>query len=80
MKKRSENSSRRMERTRRPAKCPSCGVSPVGTILYGMPAYDEEMHKEVEEGLTIIGGCCVSNDDPVWQCSKCKQQIYRKRK
>ena len=36
-----------------------------------------KLQKSMEEGKTIIGGCCIGFDDPTWECSKCKQQIWK---
>ncbi len=69
----------RIERTRRPTKCPTCGFKPMGDILYGMPAWSEEFQKEVDSGRLIVGGCCVTDDDPKWECKSCGQQIYKTR-
>ena len=68
-----------VERKRKPRKCPSCGFSPVGKILYGMPAWSVQFQEDVDAGRTIVGGCCISDDDPLWQCFKCGLQIYKKR-
>ena len=37
---------------------------------------DSKLQKLMEEGKTIIGGCCLSPDDPTWECSNCNQQIW----
>lgn len=68
---------KRMERSRKPIKCPSCGKAPVARILYGMPILDEELQQNLDEGRTVIGGCCMSLDDPIWECSYCGQQIFK---
>lgn len=68
----------RIERPRKPIKCPTCGKSPVATILYGMPNLNEELQQKLDEGRTVIGGCCCAYDDPVWQCSYCGQAIHKK--
>ena len=70
----------RIERSRKPAKCPVCGASPVASILYGMPAFNQELEQKMEEGRITLGGCCIEIDGPVWECSHCGQKIYRKRK
>ena len=61
-----------------PRKCPACGSTKVASILYGFPAYDEKMQKDLKDGKIVLGGCCVNHDDPVWQCAECDVQIYRK--
>jgi rubrerythrin len=61
----------------KPEKCPSCGSGKVAQILWGYPAYDEEMEKDLEAGRIILGGCVVSGNDPSWQCVKCGVKIYK---
>ena len=72
-----EESKNRMVRSQRPKKCPTCGFSPVGEILWGMPDMSLELQASIKAGETIIGGCCLSLDDPTWECSKCGQQIWK---
>jgi len=45
---------------RKPKKCPKCGFSPVASILYGMPAYDEELERKLEDKPLVLGGCVIS--------------------
>ena len=68
---------KRIERKSNPKKCPNCGHTPVGKILWGMPDMSPKLQKSMEKGKTIIGGCCIGFDDPTWECSKCKQQIWQ---
>ena len=42
-----------------------------------MEAMKPLLQKSMEKGKTIIGGCCIGFDDPTWECSKCKQQIWQ---
>ena len=66
-----------IEVERKPRKCPKCGSVKVANILYGLPAWDPEMEKEIEEGRIVLGGCMVSDDDPEWQCVDCGLDIYK---
>ena len=68
---------KRTERTRKPRKCPKCGHTPVGEILWGMPHFDAKLEELMNAGKIIIGGCCLSPDDATWECSKCHQQIWK---
>ena len=68
---------KRIERTRKPRKCPKCGHAPVGEILWGMPHMDSKLEELMNAGKIIIGGCCLGGDDPTWECSKCHQQIWK---
>lgn len=55
---------------RRPA-CPECGSGSVAAILWGMPAYSEQLERDLDEGLVVLGGCCITCDDPEWHCNDC---------
>ena len=78
-------SEERVIRTRKPVKCPRCGFSPVGSILYGYPFFSEKLQAELQSGKTVLGGCELPLNDslecigPCWECSKCGCQIYRRR-
>jgi len=41
------NTSTRVERAQKPRKCPECGQAPLASILYGMPAFDEELERKM---------------------------------
>ena len=58
-----------------PGKCPKCGA-PVYRIIYGLPAMPEEEYFKKYHEHVIYGGCCISEDDPEWACSKCGAEIY----
>ena len=62
---------------RKPRKCPSCSSRRVGSILYGMPAYDEKMERDINEGRIVPGGCCPPIDGPNWECADCHMQFYK---
>ena len=68
---------KRIERKSKPKKCPKCGHSPVGKILWGMPRMDDKLQELMDAGKIIIGGCCLSGDDATWECSKCHQQFWK---
>ena len=72
-----EEQLKKIERSRKPIKCPACGRKPVATILYGYPEYTEEFDRELNEGLISIGGCMMKIDAPVWECSFCGQKIHK---
>ena len=64
---------------RKPKKCPVCSSPRVATILYGMPELSAKLEKELSAGRIILGGCCITDDDPEWQCADCQTVIYMKR-
>ena len=68
---------KRIERTRKPRKCPKCGHTPVGEILWGMPHFDAKLEELMNAGKIIFGGCCLSPNDATWECSKCHQQTWK---
>ena len=63
---------------RKPKKCPNCGNTKIATILYGLPAFDEQLEKGLNDGSIRLGGCCITDDDPKWECAKCGAKIYKK--
>ena len=66
---------KRYESIEKPDKCPKCGA-PVYRIQYGLPAMSEEEYFNTYHEHVIFDGCCISEDDPEWQCSKCGAEIY----
>ena len=64
---------------RRPKKCPECGSSRVATILWGMPAFSE-IKDDLEAGRIVIGGCCIDDNDPKWECTDCEHRWGRARR
>lgn len=68
----------RVECGQKPDECPECGRAPLACILYGLPAFDEELERDMAEGRVVLGGCCISGDDPAWQCTHCGLEIFRK--
>lgn len=58
----------------KPRKCIACGGKVV-PILYGEP--DEEGGALIDAKEMIMGGCCVTDNDPQWGCLNC-DTIYLK--
>lgn len=54
----------KFEFLRKPRVCPVCKSKRIATILWGMPAFSEDLQKKMETGEITLGGCCVSMDDP----------------
>jgi rubrerythrin len=69
----------RIERARQPGRCPSCDAQSVARILYGYPAFSTELDEDLKTGMVVLGGCVITDDDPVWQCTACGQGIHRLR-
>ena len=72
--------SERVYVSRKPRKCPSCGMKPIATILYGMPAYSVELEEKLQSGTIALGDCCVTDNDPEWECTHCEQKLHRSTK
>ena len=62
---------------RKPRKCPQCGSAKIANILYGLPIFSPELEKELKDGKIELGGCCISDDDPIWKCTECEVDIYK---
>jgi hypothetical protein len=37
--------------------------------MFGFPG--PEMAEDAQKGRIILGGCCVTGNDPEWQCPAC---------
>lgn len=57
----------------KPDACPFCGGKTVN-IVYGEP--DEETMQLAEEEKVVLGGCCITEEDPAWACLSCKADFY----
>jgi hypothetical protein len=44
-------------------------------IVYGFPG--SELAEDAEEGLVVLGGCCVSEADPTRACLDCGHPLGR---
>jgi hypothetical protein len=64
--------------TSKPEKCPDCGSDRVASILYGLPGFTGDLKRRLDAGEVILGGCCVSDYDPIWQCIKCQHRWGRR--
>lgn len=62
---------------RRPRRCTACLARTIAPVLYGMPAIDEQMERDVDEGRLVLGGCLIGFDDPAWSCTTCGAPIKR---
>jgi hypothetical protein len=58
----------------RPTRCPYCGAARVAAILYGLPALDAQLDRDIEAGHIVLGGCCASDNPPVWRCGHCTRE------
>jgi hypothetical protein len=51
--------------------CPRCGSDAVAEILYGYPAFSEDLRKEMDSGHIVLGGCVVWDDQADLACTTC---------
>ena len=58
----------------KPSKCPSCASERVARIVYGYPAFSEELRRGLELGESVLGGCCVEGESPLWRCLECGRE------
>jgi hypothetical protein len=61
---------------KKPSVCPVCQSKSIAEYLYGMPSNSGKLRKELEEGKTILGGCCITDQDPSFACQECKTDFY----
>jgi hypothetical protein len=61
---------------KKPAQCPVCGSEKIATYLRGMPCYSKQLQNDIDEGRIILGGCCISEDDPFCVCTGCKTEFF----
>lgn len=55
--------------------CPYCRSASVARILYGMPAYSEELEAAEANGELFFGGCCVAENGATFRCNRCKRKF-----
>ena len=68
-------------------KCPYCGSTDTARILYGMPAFGEELQEKMGSGKVHLGGCCLmgieTEDgemiqiDPRRYCNHCRKEFAK---
>jgi len=51
--------------------CPSCGSKNACHIFWGYPANMEQYLEAIAKKEIAAGGCCISDNDPKWECIKC---------
>jgi len=67
---------KRHEFIRKPHKCPECSSTRIADILYGLPAWSQELDEDLKSGKLVLGGCCITEDDPKWQCADCHTSFF----
>jgi len=41
-----------------------------------MPMYSEKLQEQLLSKDIVLGGCEIYNGNPIWQCTKCKLDIF----
>jgi len=60
-----------------PSICPVFGSIKIAKYLWGMPLFSKKLQKDIDEGKIILGGCCISDDDPFCICTDCRTEFYK---
>jgi hypothetical protein len=60
-----------------PHKCPECGSEKIARILYGLPSFSESLRKRLENNEVVLGGCCITVNDPSWKCVHCGSVVFK---
>ena len=55
-------------------KCPKCDSSSVAEILWGYYTDVNSLEDALEKKEIVLGGCCVTDNDPKWECNECSHQ------
>ena len=68
---------RMLDVIRRPNRCPLCGGD-ICDILYGEPTamWYEDYLKDTGH-RAVLGGCCITDNDPDYECAKCGQHFWK---
>ena len=44
--------------------------------MYGKLSHRPQLMEKVRAGEKVFGGCCITGDDPSWECLDCNAKIY----
>jgi hypothetical protein len=61
----------------KPDKCPKCGSEKIARILYGLPSFSESLRIRINNNEVVLGGCCITGNDPSWKCIDCSTVIFK---
>lgn len=54
--------------------CPKCGGAESARVLYGLPAFTDELKKAIEGKRVVLGGCPVYAGAPRFICTRCGER------
>jgi hypothetical protein len=60
---------------REAAICPQCGSHSIALYLYGLPLSTEKLQPLIDIGKIILGGCCITDKNPVHHCNECMKDF-----
>lgn len=55
--------------------CPECGSNDVAEILWGMPAFDDNLREMLDSGRVYLGGCCITPESAEYHCNACGSEF-----
>jgi len=55
-------------------KCPECDSASVAEILWGYYTDVDSLEDALEKKEIVLGGCCVTDNDPKWECNDCNNR------
>ena len=58
--------------------CPECDCDDLARVLYGLPADPNALQLYIDAGRVVLGGCLVTDDDPIWHCNVCKNRFGKR--
>jgi len=57
--------------------CPECNSSSVAIILWGY-LDPNKIKEQLDKKEIVLGGCCITEHDPKWECNECNHQWGRR--
>jgi hypothetical protein len=61
----------------KPEVCPVCRSTRIAAYLFGEPRVSPDLDKKLKQGKIVLGGCCISDDDPDYKCMECLTDFHR---
>jgi hypothetical protein len=56
-------------------KCPKCGSDKLARIVYGLPAFNKLLEKQLNHQELYLGGCCIPEAEPEYHCFSCGKDV-----
>ena len=51
--------------------CPECKSDKITFLLWGLPAFSDELEKRIDKGEVELRGCCVDPHSKQFRCNNC---------